>query len=189
MSDPDQGEYDLVDEPEPSPPPDETRPTPKPAPGQPLPRLWQTEDDEPQEAPSRGRKLAKPAASGKKAEPKPEAAPPRARRGDAAAKSAKASTTADGEKKVLREETPALDTYEARQKARFAVGGLIVCCVGLLGWVFYQLFLSNPTSIDFNPDEPPAAEVSTARREACSSGPGITPNETVRKRRSPSWSR
>ena len=54
----------------------------------------------------------------------------------------------DGEQKVLVEETPALDTYEARQRGRLILGGLIAACFVIFGWIFYQVFLYDPNPID-----------------------------------------
>ena len=45
---------------------------------------------------------------------------------------------------MLVEETPALDTYEARQRGRLIVGVLVAGCVGIFGWIFYNLFIYYP---------------------------------------------
>ncbi len=60
------------------------------------------------------------------------------------------------EKKVLVEDTPALDTYEARQRGRLIIGGLIASCFGIFGWIFYSLFIYDPNPIMVTSgDEPP----------------------------------
>ena len=41
----------------------------------------------------------------------------------------------NGEKKVLVEETPTFDTIESRQRARMTMGGLMVLCLLILGWI------------------------------------------------------
>ncbi|APW59363.1 SUMF1/EgtB/PvdO family nonheme iron enzyme [Paludisphaera borealis] len=123
-------EYDLADNPESDESETDQPPTPKAqptrAPGQPLPRMWKAEpEDEPAASPGRKRNVGKPADAGK---------------------SSKAGAGGDepGEKKALMEETPAFDTYEARQRARMLTGGLIAGIVGLACYVGYQMFPKNP---------------------------------------------
>src|SRR5262249_40984978 len=94
----------------------------------PLPRLWkaETEPDEVESVPpKKSRKGSEPEpakSTGKskspnsKAKPKPAKAKAAANDGDKA------------DKKVLIEETPALDTIESRQRARLVMGGVITAC-------------------------------------------------------------
>ena len=49
------------------------------------------------------------------------------------------------EKKVLIEETPTLDTYETRRRARLIIGTLSVACVLLFGWIVYRAFFPTPS--------------------------------------------
>ena len=56
-------------------------------------------------------------------------------------------------KKVLVEETPALDTYESRRRARLLMGGLSAPAFLLLGWIGYRTFLYDPSPIDIPMDE------------------------------------
>src|SRR4051794_25553231 len=113
MSGHESGEYGLADVPEPP------RPKGPPATGLPLPRLWKTEPDEDEEEPA-----AKASASqGKDQSPpvveKSRPAQARPRGTGSRSKPAAKSSEKDGERtKALVEETPALDTYEARQRGR-----------------------------------------------------------------------
>ncbi|MBV8129848.1 MAG: SUMF1/EgtB/PvdO family nonheme iron enzyme [Planctomycetaceae bacterium] len=151
MSDQDQGEYDLADVPEPR------QPKAPITPGKPLPRLWKTEPDEDEE------EELKEAAEAKKkqeaaqsAKETVQAAEVRQRARTAKPKESKKPSTSDGsEKKVLVEETPALDTYEARQRGRLIVGTLVAGCVGIFGWIFYNLFIYDPNAMEITGDEPP----------------------------------
>src|SRR5262249_44910781 len=56
-------------------------------------------------------------------------------------------------KKVLVEETPTLDTYESRRRARMLVGGLGTAAVVLLLWAGYRTFLYDPTPNPIASDE------------------------------------
>jgi hypothetical protein len=51
------------------------------------------------------------------------------------------------EKKVLLEETPALDPYESRRWARVIVGGLSLACLLLMVWITYRIFLYDPSAV------------------------------------------
>ena len=62
-------------------------------------------------------------------------------------------------KKVLLEDTPSLDTYESRRRARLLMGGLSAACVLLLGWITYRTFLYDPSSIDI-----PTGDATTAQQ-------------------------
>ncbi|WP_165065892.1 SUMF1/EgtB/PvdO family nonheme iron enzyme [Paludisphaera rhizosphaerae] len=153
-------EYDLVDSPEDDPADAESPAPPKPkapgGPGQPLPRLWKTETDD-EEPP-----VAKPAPKAKAESPPPP--PPRSRtrsrdeaEGGATRKTGlkpKPELNEKGEKKVLVEDTPVLDTYETRQRVRLATGGLFVFVLGLLGYIVYNTFIYDPFPMDADvPDE------------------------------------
>ena len=152
MSDQDERAYDLADVPEPS------RPRAPVTPGQPLPRLWKSEPDEDEEEELRA------AAEAKK---KQEAAAQSAMEAAAAAEARQRARTAKlketkkpsggagSEKRVLVEETPALDTYEARQRGRLIIGALIAACVGIFGWIFYRVFIFDANPILASADEPP----------------------------------
>jgi formylglycine-generating enzyme required for sulfatase activity len=146
MSENDAGEYELADAPEPR------QPKPPPPPGKPLPRLWKTEpeDEEEDRPPEPAEKPKKP----------PGLTPPsRAREGSKRSSHSKVGSrdakagSADGEKKALVEETPALDTYEARQRGRLVVSGLLASCVAIFGWIFYQLFFYDPNRVDVPADQ------------------------------------
>ena len=94
------------------------RPRP-PTPGQPIPRLWKAEPEPEVEKPARDRRSRRlreqeekdAKAETPKSKPKAKKSPDR--------KPSKGKGT-------LVEETPELDTYEARQRARLLIGGLIV---------------------------------------------------------------
>ena len=67
----------------------------------------------------------------------------------AKSKTKKQPPEAEGaEKKVLIEETPALDTYEARQRARLVLGGLVAACFLIFFWIVYSVFLSNSNPVE-----------------------------------------
>ena len=159
MSDQGAGEYELADVPE------EPRKVKPPAgPEKPLPRLWKTEPEEEEAAEE---------AKTRKEEPPPEAKKPvrapevRKRPQTKAKNESKSSAGGDGsEKKVLVEETPALDTYEARQRARLILGVLVASCFAIFGWIIYQVFLYDPNPIVASGEEPPPpAAVPVAKRD------------------------
>src|SRR5271157_2977235 len=151
MSDQDQEAYDLADVPEPR------QPKAPVMPGQPLPRPWKTEPDEDEEE-----ELKEAAEAKKKQEAAQSAketvrsAEVRQRARKAKPKESKKSPWDEGsERKVLVEETPALDTYEARQRGRLIVGALVASCFGIFGWIFYNLFICDPNAMEIREDEPP----------------------------------
>ncbi len=57
------------------------------------------------------------------------------------------STDEKSEKKVLIEETPTLDTFDSRRRARLIVGTLISACLLLFGWTVYRAFLYDPVGM------------------------------------------
>ena len=139
--------------------------SPKPArsPVKPLPRLWKAESDEPEdESPGQpadghsannstngldgasGQTSSKTGASGGKKKKKKATEP--------AAIGDKSDSN-----KVLKEETPSLDTYESRRRARLIMGGLTATCVILVLWIGYRTFLYDPSSVDMPFDDPSAA--------------------------------
>jgi formylglycine-generating enzyme required for sulfatase activity len=115
--------------------------------------MWKSEpDDEP--APPR-------ASSPKPSTPTPAPPPPR-RRGPAddsgttrkTGLKPKPELNDKGEKKVLIEDTPVLDTYETRQRIRLATGGMLVFVLGLGVYIVYSLFLYDPFPMgDLPPDD------------------------------------
>jgi formylglycine-generating enzyme required for sulfatase activity len=143
------GEYELAEPLEPQ------RPKAPPAAGQPLPRLWKTEPDEPEDEPRPSKIKESKVTEGKKAgdsgDLKPR--PPQYR---TKAKPSKKEPDKEGsERKVLVEETPSLDTYEARRRARLIMGGLVASCFLIFGWIFYRVFLYDPNAIEATPDDVP----------------------------------
>jgi len=153
MSDQDQEAYELADVPEPR------QPKPPVIAGQPLPRLWKTEPDEVEEE-----ELKAAAEEKKKQEAAEQAAQETARAAEVRQRARKAkpkeskkvSGAEQAEKKVLVEETPALDTYEARQRGRLIIGALVASCFGIFGWIFYSLFIHDPNpTVATTADEPP----------------------------------
>jgi sulfatase modifying factor 1 len=110
--------YDLEDE-------EPLEPKSKPQSAQPMPRLWKSEPEPPEEDAAPAKELSKAA----KAKGSP-------------------ATDEKGEKKVLIEETPTFDTYETRRRARLIMGALGVACVLLCGWSIYRVFLYDPVGLD-----------------------------------------
>jgi sulfatase modifying factor 1 len=130
-------------------------PTPRPAPAVPLPRIRYVEPE------------AKPA--GEKPEPEPEPKPkrrPKTERGRDDSKPARG----DGEKRVLVEETPILDTIETRRKVRIIVGSAAAVVMLVTGFIVYRLLVPGESAENL-PDEarqrPPALgkAVDPAQRE------------------------
>jgi sulfatase modifying factor 1 len=145
------GEYKLADTPEAEAP----HPKAPPPAAQPLQRLWKAEpegeDVEP--APSRNKqeKTGSEKASASSANSSNRAAKAKA---TSKSKAKKPSPETEGaEKKVLIEETPALDTYEARQRARLILGGLVAACFLIFFWIVYSVFLSDSTPVDMAADD------------------------------------
>ena len=127
-----------IEEPEP--------PKPPRSPVKPLPRLWKSEPDEPEdeipldETTDRAAKSSSKGADGASStsSSKP-------------AKKKKKKEPAGGDpsqpKKVLVEDTPTLDTYESRRRARFMIGGLSATCAIMLVWIGYRTFIYDPSPI------------------------------------------
>lgn len=151
-------EYDLVDLPEDESAEPEAPTLPKPppprGPGQPLPRMWKSEPDDDAPPPS------KPAPRTKEEAPPP---PPRRRSrgadepaggtGRKTGLKPKPELNEKGEKKVLVEDTPVLDTYETRQRVRLATGGLFLFVLGLAGYIIYNLFFYDPFPMAADPGD------------------------------------
>jgi formylglycine-generating enzyme required for sulfatase activity len=146
MSDHDGGEYELEDLPEEPQPKAKSKPAAEPV--KPLPRLWKAEDGGGAEAPAvkdveQSKDPVAPPSSPPRSRPKPKPAKPTVKEGR--------------EKKALIEETPALDTYEARQRGRLMLGILVPACIGIFGWIFYRLFIYDPYAMVITEEEPPVA--------------------------------
>jgi formylglycine-generating enzyme required for sulfatase activity len=123
---------------------------PAPKPVSPLPRLWKSESDSPSGEPGSSEAEGRPRKDVEAAPVKPKSKSPKD-----TSKAPKSEVPKDGkEKKVLLEDTPALDTYETRRKARFLIGGLSAACVLLLGWIGYRTFIYDPNPIDIPADAP-----------------------------------
>ena len=124
---------------------EEPDPTQRPHKGvKPLPRLWKTEPEEDEE---RARRHEQPRE--KAAHKTDEASPSKIASKSAGSvkgapgKSKKAKAKGDpdpddkAEKRVLKEETPTLDTYESRRRVPL-VGGLSGLCVLMVVWIIYR---------------------------------------------------
>ena len=70
-------------------------------------------------------------------------------------------------KKVLIEETPTLDTYETRQRARLIMGSVAAFCLLLFIWVVYSVF---------RPDSGPTNMTADSQSVAVPSGAGNRPS-------------
>ncbi len=125
-------------------------PEPKPSKGEkllkPLPRLWKSETDEPEEgSPAVGKDGAAKKASkqGKAAASSPTR---KSKSSSGKSKGSKKSVEADEKegKKVLLEETPTFDTVESRQRVRLIVGAVGVSLIVGLCWITYRVFLYDP---------------------------------------------
>ena len=146
-------------------------------PGQPLPRLWKTEPDPDEDADETIEQPGKTKPSRKKDASATAAAAPAPRspsKSKTTAKPARSKKKADdeskGEKKVLLEETPAFDTIESRQRVRMAIGGLMVFCVLIMGWIVYGILF--PGSDDLGGD---AGEMPTQALNLPAPGPSREP--------------
>ena len=154
-------EYDLVDLPEDEPADSEAPTLPKPpppgGPGQPLPRMWKSDPDDEPPPPARPTPRVE-------SEPPPPRARVRSRSRESAEPTGgptrrtglkpKPELNDKGEKKVLKEDTPVLDTYETRQRVRLATGGLMLFVVGLAVYIVYNLFFYDPMPMESDaPDE------------------------------------
>jgi formylglycine-generating enzyme required for sulfatase activity len=136
------------------------RPKPSRKAEEPLPRHWKV-GESPDSAPGQ---LASEEA-GKKAPTGADAAPPKSpSKAKRAAQSKKQAardwfdSRAPGGKKVLVEETPKLDTYESRQRARLMVGGLSIVSVVALVWTMYRTFLYDPMPSNVPVDDSPVSQ-------------------------------
>jgi sulfatase modifying factor 1 len=152
--------------------------SPKPGrkPVKPLPRLWKTEpesdeDAEPSDGSSRDSKKARNADEKSAAKSSGSDKPAKAQ-----SKSAKSKATAakadPAEKKVLKEDTPTLDTYESRQRARMIMGTLGTLCVFLSVWIFYRAFLYDPSPMEVTIEDPTIAPAGPE--------PGLLPEQEAR---------
>src|SRR5262249_33433099 len=56
--------------------------------------------------------------------------------------------------KVLLEDTPSLDTYESRRRARMIMSALTIACVSLMVWITYRVFLYEPSTITVQAEDP-----------------------------------
>jgi hypothetical protein len=152
---------------------EEPQPSKKPkAVGQPLQRLWKAETDpDDGEIPLGPERPGADRASKKASQDNntPPFKPPSTSK-PASSKSKKSKSSSAEEdkkgKKVLIEDTPALDTVESRQRARLIMGALVLACVLLSGWITYRVFLYNPSPIDVTEDNGALAQ----------SSPEIRPN-------------
>ena len=130
--------YELEDE-EPAEEPKPTRQLP-----QPMPRMWKAEP-EPAEEESRSARKSR---NDRESEPSKKSADPKPSAGSLKSKPSKAkaapATDEKGERKVLIEETPTLDTYESRRRARMIMGGLIIASVFLFGWTDLSRLFVRP---------------------------------------------
>jgi formylglycine-generating enzyme len=138
---------------------------PKPArnPVKPLPRLWKSEPDEPDDEipdPKTDGQSTKNSTNGSGGASSQSSTKTGTTGGKTKKKKTKESAASGAKsdtKKVLVEETPALDTYESRRRARFMMGGLSATCVVLLLWIGYRTFLYDPSTIDIPFDDPTTA--------------------------------
>lgn len=167
------------------------RPAPTPTPPQaaPLPRLWKVGEPKPDVSPAPGPGKPAPRPAGPPLELRPGA--PRGderpiersgtvrRPSETAARTAGAArrpsprsgseaTDETGSARSLVEETPALDTYEARQTARIIIGavGLAVCLIG--GFFLYRAIFPAPRTDEADGQDPQlaAAAVAAARTQS-----------------------
>jgi formylglycine-generating enzyme required for sulfatase activity len=127
-------------------------------PKQPLPRLWK-DSESPQGEAGRGTSESagkKARNDGNKADSKTSSKSQEAARTKQAARDW-FDSRAPG-KKVLLEETPALDTYESRQKARLMIGGLSLVSAAAMAWIGYRAFFYDPTPADLPVDGSPSVQ-------------------------------
>jgi len=129
--------------------------------GQPLPRLWKTEPDPEDEEALPGRPGAAKKASQDSEDP-PSKPSSKSKASASKSKKSKAPAPEDDKKgkKVLLEDTPALDTIESRQRARLILGALIAVCVILPCWITYRVFLYDHSPINVTNDPGAAAMIS-----------------------------
>ncbi len=134
-------------------------PSPGPLkPGQPIPRLWKA-DPEPEEdaAPTRKSRKERLAEEREKAAEVDSPAKSKAKaKGDAKGKGkAKAKSGKDEPKRkgALIEATPESETYEARQRARLLIGGVMTLAVGLGILTLFRTFNPPAPPEEPSPDE------------------------------------
>jgi sulfatase modifying factor 1 len=122
----------------------------------PLPRMWKTEDSDPEveakpEKPARSKAPGSSPSRGKSS-PGPSRKSPS---GDGSSRPAKKAPQAPSysdkyedpeKKKVLVEETPEWDTYETRRRARLVLGLAIGAVVLLVGWISYRMVVHDPNA-------------------------------------------
>src|SRR5262249_2265837 len=121
--------------------------------GQPLPRLWKTEPEEETEQDNLGPSSKKASKDDDKAASKATPRPKPASRKVEKSRATRAPAQ-PGEKQVLLEDTPSLDTYESRRRARLIMGALSIACVLLTVWITYRVFLYDPSTIRVQPEDP-----------------------------------
>jgi len=115
-------------------------------PFKPLPRLWKSQSDEPEEEPSTVGKEGAAKKSSKQSEATASSSTSKSKSSIGKNKRSKKpaeSSEKDG-KKVLVEETPALDTVESRQRVRLIVGAAGATVIVMLCWITYRVFLYDP---------------------------------------------
>ena len=141
---------------------------PKLVPGQPLPRLWKDESDPSRESdpkPSTKKNHTGPNAAESKSTSAPKSKPKTS--SPAKPKREPFDSGNEKDKKVLIEETPKFDTYEARQRARLLVGGLSVFCVILACYIGYRVLVSESIQVvDSTTDPGPMATGAPVGHEA-----------------------
>ena len=152
----------------------------------PLARLWKAEPDstELESAP------AKKARKDGDTEPVEKSSDSKAAGSKGKTKPAKVKAAVDTDektgKKVLIEETPALDTYESRRRARLIMGSLSGVCVLLLVWILYSVFLYDPVplavtsaGLQTRSRAPMSVRRSTRKRASCTTGRKNSPGPTA----------
>jgi sulfatase modifying factor 1 len=130
-------------------------------PVKPLPRLWKTESESdeggaPSDGSSRDPKKARNGDEKSAAKSSASAKPAKAQSKSAKAKAASGKGE-PSEKKVLKEDTPTLDTYESRQRARIIMGTLGTLLAFLAVWIFYRAFLYDPGPMQVTNEDPTIA--------------------------------
>jgi formylglycine-generating enzyme len=174
LDDLDSPAYDLASSPDEI---DQAEQPPAPrSPVKPLPRLWKSESDEPEdEAPDRAaaERTAKTSSMGSDAAPSKSVSKSRTP-GSSSRKKKPKELAASGEnsetKKVLVEETPTLDTYESRRRARILMGTLSAVSVVMLIWICYRTFLYDPSTIEMPLDDPMMAREGTPEPKGTKDG-------------------
>ena len=168
------GEYELADTPEAAAPLPRRllrRPSRCSGSGRPRPKSPTTRRRQPEKVRRRRGRKRPPASSANSSDQAAKAKP--------RSKVKKQPPVAEGaEKKVLIEETPALDTYEARQRARLVLGGLVAACFLIFFWIVYSVFLSDSNPVEMAAEDsgadlrPGAAQARCRRRGSRHAEPG-----------------